>query len=171
MNRTKALKVLVGVRERRGLAMDEAVQAALRREDEARAGVEAANDALAGVLAAEAQERNKLQRLTDPGQTFDINMLMLREHAADAMKGKVAKQQVEVDRCGSVLAERGQDVRARRADVSRNRQKIESLKGDIAKMHAARQREDDDQQDEEAEETAIARLIQARARPEESEDW
>ena len=162
-NRTRALKVLVGVRERRGRTLEEAVDAALEKQAEARDVEQAAQGALVDVLAAEAGERAKLLSLTDAGCTFDINTLMLREHVAETMKGKVALQQQDVERCGAVVTQCTQAVRERRGDLARNRQKVDRLKDDITALRTQRQREEDDQQDEESEEAAISRMIQERA--------
>ncbi len=162
-NRTRALKVLVGVRERRGRTLEEAVDAALAQQAEARDVEQVAQRALVDVLAAEAGERAKLLSLTDAGCTFDINTLLLREHVAETMKGKVALQQQDVERCGAAVAKCTQAVRERRSDVARNRQKVDRLKGDITALRTQRQREEDDQQDEESEEAAISRMLQERA--------
>jgi hypothetical protein len=168
-NRTRALKVLVGVRERRGRTLEEAVDAALVRQDEAHTQEQAARQALVGALAAEAGERTKLLALTDAGCTFDIHMMVLREHVAETLKGKVVLQQQDVEQCGGVVTQCTHDVRSCRGEVARNRQKVQALKDDIAAVRAALQRADDDQQDEEAEETAISRMLQARASPETAE--
>lgn len=163
VDRTRALKVLVGVRERRSRSFEEAVEAALRQQAEAREHEEAAQKALLDALAAEAAERNKLLSMTDVGQDFNVDALTLRQHAVEWMKGKVVVQQQEVERCQTTVEQRTQDVRSRRRELARNREKIEALKADIAAIRAARQSADDDTQDEESEEAAISRMLQARS--------
>jgi chromosome segregation ATPase len=165
VDRTRALKVLVGVRERRGRSLEEAVEAALAQQAEAREHEQAAQQALQGALAAEAAERNKLLSMTDAGQDFNVDAMTLRQHAAEWMKGKVVVQEQEVERCQTTVEQRTQDLRSRRGELARNREKIEALKGDIAAIRAARQSADDDLQDEESEETAISRMLQARSTP------
>lgn len=162
MSRSRAVKVLVGVRERRERALDEAVRSAQQSVDEAQGEVQAAQQAVADAVAAEAAERARLMASTDAGQSIDVGMLTVREHLAEVMKGQVAQRQQEVERCNAALDHCRQELGERRAAVMRNRQKIEALKEDIAALLRARQQEDDDQQDEEAEEAAITRLLKAR---------
>lgn len=166
MNRAQVMKLLIGVRERRCRALDEAVRAALRQEQAAQTEAQAAQRALVGALAAETEERGNLLALTDAGQTFDINLLMLREHVVGARKEKVVQQQSEVEQRDAVVLQREQDVRARRELRTRNTQKIESLQGDLTQWRDECQREQDDLQDEDSEEIAIARIVQARGAPE-----
>jgi hypothetical protein len=163
------MKVLIGVRERRRVALDEAVRAALQQEQAAQAEAQAAQQALVGALEAEAQERNKLVALTDVGQVFDIHLLMLREHVVDVRKEKVVRQQSEVEQRDTLLLQRRQDVRERRDQRSRNTQKIESLHDDLQRWRDERQREQDDLQDEDSEETAIARIVKAHDEPDAQE--
>lgn len=169
MSREKALPLLVGVRQRRGRALDDAVQAAVGTLEGAEAELRAARQTLVDAVAAEAGARAKLLALTDAGQMIDVTMMAVREHLADEMKARVAQRQQQVEHSTGERERRAQELRARRADVARNRQKIEALQADIAALRAERQRADDDQQDEESEETAVARLLHARRPPAEVE--
>ena len=162
-NRIRSLKTLIGVRERRSRALEEAVDAALARQAEAGSQEQAARRSLVDALAAEAGEKNRLLSLTDAGQTFDIQAMILRQHVAQMMKDKVVLRQKDTERCELALTDCTQDVRTRRREVTRNGQKIDALKSDITAIHVARQSEDDDLQDEEAEEAAISRLIRERS--------
>lgn len=162
-NRLRSLKTLMGVRERRSRALDEAVKAALARQTEADHEEQAARQSLTDAVTAQAQEKNRLLSLTDAGQTFDIQAVISRQHVAELLKDKVVLRQQDTERCELALAERKQDVQTRRREVTRNGQKIDALKSDISAIHVARQKEDDDQQDEEAEEAAISRLLQTRS--------
>jgi hypothetical protein len=161
-NRLRSLKTLIGVRERRNKALEAAVDAAVARQAEAGSQEQAAQRALVAALAAEAGEKNKLLSLTDAGRTFDVQDMILRQHVAEALKDKVVLRQQDTERCAQAVALCTQEVRTRRRDVTRNGQKIDALKNDIASIRAARQSEDDDQQDEEAEEAAISRLLRER---------
>lgn len=163
-NRIRSLKTLIGVRERRNKALEQAVSVALTRQSEASQKEQAAQQSLVEAVAAETSEKDRLRSLTDAGQTFDIQAMIVRQHVAEVMKDKVALRQKDIEQCAQVLSDCTQDVRTRRRDVTRNGQKIDALKGDIAAIRVARQAEDDDLQDEEAEEAAISRLLLARSK-------
>lgn len=156
------MKVLIGVRERRSTPLDEAVRAALRKEQLAQAEAHAAQQALVDALAAEMQERGKLVELTDAGQTFDIHLLTLREYVVSSKKEAVVQQQSQLEARNTALTQSRQDLRSRRDLRARNRQKIESLQTGLKAWHAQRQLEQDDQQDEESEETAVARMLSSQ---------
>ena len=159
MSRMRALKSLVKVRQRRGEALDQAVTGAVRTHEDAKATEQDACDQVESAQSAEDAVRRKLSEMLDVGQTFDANMITVREHQITVMAGKVVEAQGEVERCAAEAERCMQEVRAKRAEAARNRQKIDAMKGDIAKLLAERQQAEDDEQDEEAEEAAISRLI------------
>jgi hypothetical protein len=163
MNRDKLLKLLVGKRERRERDLQDAVRQARQLEDQARSAARSAQQALDEAAAAEQQERDKLTSLTDAGQTFDIQQLMLREHVVQSKKEKVAQQQQEADRCQAEVRQRGQDVKARQADVTRNRTKIDHLNDDLRQWQLDREKAQDDEQDEETEDLSAVAWLAARA--------
>jgi len=163
MDRIRTFKMLQQVRERRTVVMQEAVDDAMARRDEAGALKRAAERAVAEALSAEALERHRLADLTSAGQSFDIGTLLLREHVAATRKSEVVFKQQDVERCDGTLNQRVDELRARRGELARHRQKIDALAGDIARLEATRQQEDDDRQDEEAEEAAVSRLRAARS--------
>ncbi len=164
MKRDAVMQLLIGVRQRRSRALDEAVHQALRQEQAAIDGVKAAQDRLVSAVAAEARERDRLRSLTDPGQTFDVQLLLLREHLVSAEKEKVVRQQGELEQCDSALQQRRGELRARRADRARNERRIDALADDLERWRDERRREEDDAQDEEAEEAASTRLARARGK-------
>lgn len=159
MSRMRALRVLVKVRQRRGQALDDAVTAAQRTHAAAQTTEHAAGDQVQSALSAEDDARLKLAQMLDIGQTFDVTTMTARQHQIGVMTGKVVEAQGELERCNAETAVCLQDVRARRAETARNRQKIEAMQNDIKKLLAAKQQLEDDEQDEEAEEAAISRMI------------
>jgi hypothetical protein len=165
VNRDQVLKVLIGVRERRRRALEDAVRAAQAQEQLAQSEAQAAQRALVDAVTAESRERDKMQALTAVGQTFDIHLLMLREHVVATQKEQVVQQQSQVEQRDAVLLQRRQDVSTRRNARTRNGQKIDSLQGNLKRWRDERQRDEDDLQDEDAEETAIARIVKDRADP------
>jgi hypothetical protein len=162
MNRGEVVKVLIGVRHRRVRALDDAVRDALQQERAAIEVAQSAQDKLQSAVACEARARDSLRTLTDPGQTFDVSLMLLREHLTAVEKEKVVRQQGEVDQCDAALMQRRRELGERRVERGRNLRKIETLQEDLRRWRDERQREQDDGMDEEAEEAATSRLAMAR---------
>jgi hypothetical protein len=161
MNRLRALRVLLGVRERRGKALDDAVTEALRVHEAALATEREAGTRQQAAQQREAGARARLSDMLEPGRSFDAVSLEARRCQVEIMVGQVAEARQDTERCAADTARCQDLVRQRRADVARNRQKIGTLHDDIARLLAERQRAADDDQDEEAEEGAISRMIAA----------
>jgi chromosome segregation ATPase len=164
MSRQRSLKVLIGVRERRAQALTDAVTAAMRAREAAVAAERAAVAAVGVAVEAEAAGIARLRSTTDRGEVISFEAITTRRYEVEAMKERVVQQQQAADRCADEIVARKNEVRTRRADVTRNEQKIDALRADIKALLAAKQQVEDDDQDEEAEETAISRMIrEARA--------
>ena len=161
MNQLRALRVLVKVRVRRGVALEEAVALAQRTHAAAQASEDQAREAVDAALANEGAARHKLAQMLDAGQTFNVTSMEARQNQIDIMVGLTVTARADVERCSADVANCAQQLRDRRADVARNKQKIQAMQNDIKRLLEERQQAEDDQQDEEAEEAAIGRMVAA----------
>lgn len=161
MNQLRALRVLTKVRQRRGVALDEAVAQAQQTHAAALATEAQAREAVDAALVNEAAARHKLVQMLDAGQTFNATSMAARQNQIEVMAGLVVTARAVVERCSVEVVNCMQQLRERRADVARNKQKIQAMQSDIKRLLDERQQAEDDQQDEEAEEAAIGRMVAA----------
>ena len=159
MNRHHTLQVLVGVRQRRTEAFDQAVVQAKTQWEQALLAEQAAQDAVQGALAREEREQHKLKAMTVAGQSVDVTGLWGREHQLELMQTKVLEARRALDARAQETRRRADELRLRRLDAHRNRQKIEAFQNDLLSLHHAQQQHEDDLQDEESEETAVSRMV------------
>jgi Bacterial type III secretion protein (HrpB7) len=161
MNRQVALGTLVKVRTRRLGALEEAVKLAVKAHQRAVADEEDTRNAVKDAVKKELAGLEKLQQLTDAGQTFDINELTYQQDHAKTLKANIESHQQSYEQKIRGTAQAKQTINERRLAVTRNEQKTKSLKDQLAQLRQAAQLATDDAQDEESEESAISRMIQA----------